>query len=260
MEKLGKDIKTVLQVFLWLLCIFAIVAIIIVYVKLKLLIKQNGEQLRLIIQKEKFGKEGFAVIPSQLSAMASKYNKIPNQMLPTAQAEDWCKSSQPPWSVVNNDRYGPQPWLQSNYAGKYGSNVGTASAENAPDLGANSAPLVVSQDNVSNEISGLANPNLDVSQAETSVLNVTEEDAKKAGRGQLDNMGFVDNQPVDSAGPVITQTGVNPEGFAAKEMFTMNTRACPPTICSEHFMVDRKYSRGNISSNPEGFRPRVRYQ
>lgn len=256
-SKLGKDLKTVLQVFLWLLCIFAIVAIIIVYVKLKLLIKQNGEQLRLIVQKNK---EGFAVIPSQLAAMASKYNKVPNQMLPTAQAEDWCKSSQPPFSVINSDRYGPQPWLSATYGGAFGSNVGTASAENSIDLGANSAPLVVSQDNVSNEISGLANPNLDTSQAETSVLNVSEEDAKKAGRGQLDNMGFVDNQPVDSAGPVITQSGVNPEGFAAKEMFTMNTRACPPTISSGHFMVDRKYSRGNISSNPEGFRPRSRYQ
>lgn len=251
-------------IFLWLLCILIIIVIIIIYVKTRQLIKNHGEQLKLIIQKEgyKTNKEGYAVIPSQLYSYASRFNKTPNQMLPTAQAEAWVKDSLPPTLVINNDRYGPQPWLQSNYDGVLGSNIGTASvADNKTlELGPNSAPLSLPVDGVNNEISGLANPNLDTSHAEPSALNVSKEELIKSGANAISGLSYNNNAPPIAEGPVKVQTGVNPEGFAAKEMFTMNTRACPPTVATEHFMVNKKNSMNNISTNREGYRPRRRYE
>lgn len=246
------------QACLWVCFVLIIIIIIAMYVHIKKTLNNQAAKLELIVKHENFKgkglKENYAVIPSQLAMWASSYNDKPNNLLPTAQAEDWLKGAQPPMKIINNDRYGNQSWLASNYGGKYGNNMGTAAAtgdDNIPptkteELGANGPVLSTSTDGVSNEISSMVNPNLDTSQAESSVLNVTQEDLAKAGANAItkSNLGY-DNRPAnpEAAGPVITQSGLNPEGFASRGLYTMNTRTCPPSLANEHFMVRNKPKR-----------------
>lgn len=85
-----------------------------------------------------------------------------------------------------------------------------------------------------------------------SALNVSPEDALKAGAGAIAGTDFDDNSIPSTEGlPAEVQSGVR-ENFCGA-----NTRACP-TVGPVH--VRNELQTGGISTGKEGFRPRLRYE
>lgn len=248
----------VTNIVLFLLCIFIIILIIIGYVHLTRSLKGQGMQIKLLLEKEKFrNKEGYCVIPSALAEIASSRNGQPNQMLPTHLQQTYVDGAMPPIKGATTDPRGLQDlyWLNSNYKGIGGSNIGVAAADG----------LTNDEPQLQQNLTGSSNPidqEIDTSvptEAITSATKITNEDVAKSGAGALSNIAYNDNLVPESTGPVITQNGLKPEG---KEGFGCpsypNQRICPMSLTGfdAKYMVPQSISKNNISQHgKEGFKP-----
>ena len=201
-------------------------------------LKNHGQQLQVILKREK---EGYATL-AEIQAAASGYNKMYNNLITQQQNDEWIKSSADPWSIAGtNPRLlgttfnNPQPGLSKIFQ---------------DDKGANDAPAKV-EDLAANPISEQTNASTDFSQAEQSALSVNNEDLKKAGKDALDGVDFNNNLVPEADGPVQVQSGVK-EGFG----YSMNSRA--GAILTGGFRVNHALSKRNNSLfGKEGFKPRV---
>ena len=132
---------------LWITCILLVVITITAYVRLNYLIDNQGDQIQILLKHEK---ENFPVVPGVLQSAASGFNKRYNNLLSADQNKLWQSTAKDPTRLYNNDRYGPQNWLASNYAGKYGNNAHTAATTDDTEPGEN--PISV-QTNTSTDFS-----------------------------------------------------------------------------------------------------------
>lgn len=180
-------------------------------------------------------KEGFS--PAQKIQMAARYAKTPNLLMPSDKAKPATNQILLP---LNQGTRGDIPMsylLPSNGVEKEVAEPATANVADAPPVigGTEIKP-------VAPEANGVA-------------LNVTTEDAIKAGANSIASTDFHDKSVTDtSALPAVVQKGVIDE--PAKEGFCGgNTRVCPQFIGNGSFAVQHKLQKGGISTNKEGFRP-----
>ena len=237
------DIKTIALTFG---CVLMFVVIIALVININLTVKNHGHQLQLLISRQK---EGFPVVPGTLYQYASEYNNLPNNLITTQQNAEWHKDAQPPIYLNNNDRAMTPFWAIPT------PNKDTPPSGATDDKGANDAPIKL-EDTAGNPISTQTNTNVDLSQAETSVLDVTPEDATKAGAGAMDGLGYDNKLVPETQGPVPVQTGVVDQSKENFGLYSMNMRA--GDVLKGKYMVHKGWSKRNNSLfGKEGFKPRL---
>lgn len=213
------------EITLFLFNILLIVVIIVVYVKLTYMVKNQGLQIQLLLKHEK---EGFrikeAMAPAQREGLAAKYVGMENGLMPS----------------TNQSTYKPK-----------GVNAMTSERGDRPM----SYMLPGATNTGGNEITV---PSTGENEAVTSALNVSQEDLVKAGAGATASVDFHDNSIPDTSDlPATVQTGMsepNKEGYCGS-----NTRVCPSFMSGGSFMVSHANQKDGISTSKEGFRPRSRY-
>ena len=216
-----------LEITLFLFNILLIVVIIVVYVKLTFMVKNQGLQIQLLLKHDKEGfrvKEGMA--PAQRYGMAAKYVGMENGLMPSFNQNTKKSKYQQAMTSERGDR--PMSYMlpgASNSASIGGEEVKSSSGNN---------------------------------EAVTSALNVTQEDLIKAGANAISSTDFHDNSTPDTSElPATVQTGLveaNKEGYCGG-----NTRVCPGFLENGSFIVSHKNQKDGISTSKEGFRPRNRY-
>lgn len=258
----------VVNIVLFLLCIFIIILIIVGYIYLTRTLKGQGMQIKLLVEKEKFrkNKEGYCVIPSALAEIASSRNGQPNQLLPTHLQQSYIDGAAPPIRGATTDPRGnhPMKWLRSG--GKaIGANstiattVDTTSAATTEELTNDEPPIQP-------DLTGAGNPideaidTTPPTEAIVSATQITAEDVAKSGAGALSDLSYNENLVPEATGPVITQNGLAPEtkeGFSGCPSYP-NQRICPMSLTgfNAKYMVPKGISQNNISQHgKEGFKP-----
>ena len=177
--------------------------------------------------------------PAQRYANAARYAKQPNLLMAADKSKPATTQILLP---LNAGGRGDSPMdflLPTNGVQK---EVGKPAAANVAD-----APPVIGGTETKTEAPA---------EAAGVALNVTTEDAIKAGANAIATTDFHDKSiPDTSALPAVVQNGVVEE--PAKEGYCGgNIRVCPQFIHNGSFAVQHKLQKGGISTNPEGFRPR----
>lgn len=190
-------------------------------------------------KKEGPSKEGFSA--AQRLQIAGRYAKQPNRLMPTEKSTPVKNQILLP---LNNGTRGDSPLdylLPSSGVDKQVGEAPTAKVEEAP-------PVI-----------GGTETNKETPDATGVALNVTTEDAMKAGANSIATTDFHDQTiPDTSALPAVVQNGVVEE--PAKEGYCGgNVRVCPQFISNGSFAVQHKLQRGGISTSKEGFRPSKHY-
>lgn len=188
--------------------------------------------LVLVLKKKK---EGFSA--AQKIQMAARYAKQPNALMPSEKAKPATNQILLP---LNGGSRGDVPMaylLPSNGVEKEVTKPAVADVSDAPPV-----------------IGGTETKN-DVADVQGVALNVTTEDAIKAGANAIATTDFHDQSiPDTSALPAVVQNGVveepSKEGYCGG-----NVRVCPQFIHNGNFTVQHKLQKGGISTNKEGFRP-----
>lgn len=217
------------KVWCWLF-IAAVIAIVVMVVKqIHCKCKQHDPGM---VKVETFS-------PAQKYNNAARYAKQPNLLMPTEKAKPATTQILLP---LNAGGRGDSPMdflLPTNGVQK---EVGKPAAANVAD-----APPVIggteTKQDAPAEAAGVA-------------LNVTTEDAIKAGANAIATTDFHDKSiPDTSALPAVVQNGVVEE--PAKEGYCGgNIRVCPQFIHNGSFAVQHKLQKGGISTSKEGYRPR----
>ena len=178
---------------------------------------------------------------AQKLQMAARYAKQPNMLMPTEKAKPATNQILLP---LNTGERGDVPMsylLPTNGVEKDVAEPATADVAAAPPVigGTETTPAPA-------EANGVA-------------LNVTTEDAIKAGANSIATTDFHDQSiPDTSSLPAVVQNGVIDE--PAKEGFCGgNTRVCPQFMKNSQYLVQHKLQKGGISTNKEGFRPSKRW-
>ena len=228
-----------LEITLFLFNILLIVVIVVVYVKLTFLVKNQGLQIQLLLKHDKEGfrvKEGMA--PAQRWANAAKYVGMENGLLPSDKQSQLKTKYVQSLTSERGDRRFDYLLPGANIAGQ------TPAESNEPSVGGE----VVEQPNAAPVES-------------TSIADqpINSEEAAKASANAMADVGFKDTAQPDTSGmPVEDQRGVN-EGGKEPYYCGSNTRVCPSFMENGKFTIANKYQKDGNSSSKEGFRPRPRY-
>lgn len=183
------------------------------------------------------GREKFA--PAMRYQMAGRYAKQPNLLMPAAKAKPATNQILLP---LNTGTRGDVPMsylLPANGVKKPVGEPAKAAVAQAP-------PVIGGTEKTEKPA------------AKGVALNVTKEDAVKAGANAIATTDFHDKSiPDTSALPAVVQNGVvaqpKKEGYCGG-----NTRVCPQFIHNGSFAVQHKLQKGGISTNKEGYRPSQR--
>lgn len=228
-----------LEITLFLFNILLIVVIVVVYVKLTLLVKNQGIQIQLLLKHEKEGfriKEGMA--PAQRWSNAQKFAGMDNGLMPSDKQSALKSKYVQSLTSERGDRRFDYLLPGSN------SSVQTPAESNEPDLGG--------------EVIDQPSQNM----PESTPVNdqpINSEELNKVNAGAYADVGFKDNAQPDTSGmPVEDQRGVT-DGSKESYYCGSNTRLCPSFMENGKFTIANKYQKDGNSSSKEGFRPRPRY-
>lgn len=217
--------------------IIVIVVIVVAVVMLKKKKEKFEEDFEEYFEEyfDEDGLEGFS--PAQKIKMAARYAKYPNYLMPSNKAKPATNKLLLPLNPGTRGDI-PMDYLLPNNGVK-------KNVAEEPKANVKAAPPVI----------GGTETKKGTPPAAGVALNVTTEDAIKAGANSVATTDFHDQSvPDTSALPAVVQNGVVPE--PAKEGYCGgNTRTCPQFIQNGSFIVQHKLQKGGISTSKEGFRP-----